>query len=108
MWSFSKAFLKVNSTTLSLNDGLQTAMKDVVEKETKKEDQEQAENNFGLTSWELETALKGTYKSFMVPGLPNADIDGYVNRDKANIKALIEGEIKELQSIKVIMTLWLR
>ena len=44
----------------------------------------------------------------MIPGTPKTDIDGYFDQTKPHIKALIEGHLKEMQSTKVIMTLWVR
>ena len=44
----------------------------------------------------------------MIPGTPKTDIDGYFDQTKPYIKALIEDQLKEMQSTKVIMTLWVR
>ena len=44
----------------------------------------------------------------MIPGTPKADIDSYFDETKPHIKALIEDQLKEMQSTKVIMTLWVR
>ena len=42
----------------------------------------------------------------MIPGKPKADVDSYFDQAKPHIKALIEKQIKEMGSAKVIMTLW--
>ena len=44
----------------------------------------------------------------MVPGLLKADIDSIDGWVKPHTKALIEDQLKEMQSTKVIMTLWVR
>ena len=44
----------------------------------------------------------------MIPGLPKADINGYVDWAKLQIKMLIKDQLKEIQTSKVIMTLWVR
>lgn len=65
-------------------------MKDVVEKEAKKENHEQTKDETDLTPQEYERALKGAYKSFVILGLSKADIDGYVDLVKLHVKGLIE------------------
>ena len=79
-------------------------MKDIVEKEPG-EGQEQ-EEDVDLTSHEHERALKGAYRSFVIPGAPKTDIDSYLDQTKPHIKTLIENQLKELGSAKIIMTLW--
>ena len=44
----------------------------------------------------------------MIPGIPKTDYNSYVDLSKPIIKALIEDQLKEMVSIKVIMTLWVR
>ena len=44
----------------------------------------------------------------MVPGLLKGYIDGIDGQVKPHVKALIEDQLKEMQSTKVIMTLWVR
>ena len=61
-------------------------MKDVVEKEDKKENQEQTKDETDLTPQEYETALKGAYKSFVILGLSKADIDGYADLVRLHVK----------------------
>ena len=41
----------------------------------------------------------------MVPGTPNIGIDSYFDRTKPHIKTLIENQLKEMESAKIIMTL---
>ena len=67
--------------------------------------EEKTEENIDLTATENERVLKGAYRSFVIPGIPKVDIDSYVDPGKPNIKALIEGQMKEMQSTKVIITL---
>ena len=55
-----------------------------------------------------ETALKEAYKRFVVPGLPKADVDSYIEKVKPYVKSLIEKQIGEMNSAKVIMTLWVK
>ena len=42
----------------------------------------------------------------MRPGVPKTDIDSYFNQTKPQIKTLIENQLKEMGSAKIIMTLW--
>ena len=52
--------------------------------------------------------MKESYRSSVITGTPKADIDSYFNRPKPHIKALIEDQLKKIQSTKVIMALWVR
>ena len=55
----------------------QEKLKDIVQKEAE-EKKQQEEEDIDLTMREYERALKGAYRSFVIPGLPNADIDSYL------------------------------
>ena len=44
----------------------------------------------------------------MTPGAPKTDIDSYFDQTKPRIKTLIENQLKEIGSAKIIMTLWVR
>ena len=44
----------------------------------------------------------------MIPGTPKADIDSYFDQTKPHIKTLIKDQLKEMQSLMVIMTFWVR
>ena len=44
----------------------------------------------------------------MISGSPKIDIDSYFDQTKPHIKALIEDQLKDMESAKVIMTLWVR
>ena len=68
----------------------------------------QTKENIDLTATGNESALKGAYRSFVTRGIPKADIDGYLDLTKPHIKALIEDQLREMQSAKVIMNLWVR
>ena len=85
-------------------------MKDIVERETREEEEtaEQTEDSTDLTTTENEKILKGAYRNFVAPGIPKADIDSYIDQAKPHIKTLIEDQLKEMQSAKLIMTLWVR
>ena len=89
----SKAFSKAKTRILSMYDSAKKTLKDIVEKEA------------DLTPQEHERALKGAYKSFMIPWVPKTDIDSYVDQVIPCIKTLIEDPLKEMQSEKVIITL---
>ena len=58
-----------------------------------------------LTVTENVKALKRAHRSFVIPEIPKAGIDGYFDQLKLHFKALIEDQLKEMQSAKVIMTL---
>ena len=67
----------------------QETLKDIVEKEAG-EEQQQEEEEIDLTPHEHERALKGAYRSFVMPGKPKTDIDSYFDQAKQYIKTLIE------------------
>ena len=83
----------------------QETLKDIVEKEAG-EEQQQEEEEIDLTPHEHERALKGAYRSFVMPGKPKTDIDSYFDQAKPHINTLIEKQLKEMGSVKIIMTLW--
>ena len=53
---------------------------------------------------EHERALKEANKNFVVPGLSKADVDSYIENVKPYVKSLIEKQLGEMNSKKVIMT----
>ena len=70
-------------------------MKDIIEKEVREEkDEEPTEDNIDLTATENEKTLEGAYRSFVIPGMPKADIDSFVDWVKLPIKALIKKQLK--------------
>ena len=77
----------------------QETLKDIVEKEAEEEEQQQ-EEGIDLTAHEHERALKGAYKSFMMPGLPKTDIDSYFDQTKPYIKTLMENQLERMGSVK--------
>ena len=44
----------------------------------------------------------------MILGVPKTDIDGYFDQTKPHIKTLIKNQLKEMESAKITMTLWVR
>ena len=80
----------------------QEKLKDIVEKEAE-EKKQQEEEDIDLTLREYERAFKG--RSFVIPGLPNTDIDSYFDQTKPYIKALIKNQLKEMGSAMTMMTL---
>ena len=84
----------------------QETLKDIVEKEA--EEEQQQEEDIDLTPHEHERALKGAYRSFVIPGAPKTDIYSYFDQTKPHIKTLIRNQLKEMGSAKIIMTLWVR
>ena len=44
----------------------------------------------------------------MIPGAPKTDIDSYFDQTKPHIKTLIKNQLKEMESAKIIMALWVR
>ena len=55
-------------------------MKDIIEKEVREEEEEEpTEDNIDLRAAENEKILEGAYRSFVIPGMPKADIDSYVD-----------------------------
>ena len=84
----------------------QERLKDIMEKAA--EEDQQQEEDIDLTPHEHERALKGAYRSFVIPGAPKTDIDSYFDQTKPHIKTLIKNQLKEMGSAKIIMTLWVR
>ena len=80
----------------------QEIFKDIVEKETRQEEEEDTEDKFDLTATENEKALKEVHKIFLMSRLQR---DSYVDQIKPHIKTLIEDQLKKMQSTRVIMTL---
>ena len=99
----SKASSRVKNSILVLHDSAKKPLKGYVEGEARKENQE--EEDVDLTPHEHERALKGSYRSFMIPGTPKTDIDSYLDQTKPNIKTLIKNQLKEMRFAKIIMTL---
>ena len=64
-------------------------MKGYAEGEARKENQEEEVEDVDLTPREHEKALKGAYRSFVIPGIPETDIDSYFDQTKPCIKKLI-------------------
>ena len=83
-------------------------LKNIVEKEAGEEQQheDECEEDVYLTPHEHERALKGAYRSFMMPGKPKTDVDSYFDQAKPYIKALVENQLKEMGSAKIMLTLW--
>ena len=93
---------------LNLYGGAKITSKAAVEKQAEKENQEQTEDEDDLPSQEQEKAMRGAYKRFVVLRLSKADIDDYFDQVKLYVKALIESQLNEIQSTKVIKTLWVK
>ena len=94
-----------NSMMENMGYGQQQRLKDIVEKEAEEEEQQQ-EEDIDLTPHEHEIALKGAYRSFVMPGKPKTDIDSYFDQTEPHINTLIEKHLRELGSAKIIMTLY--
>ena len=103
----SKVFKRKNSI-LGLYDGAKNTLKDIIEKEAEDGQQQQEEEDVDLTPREHQRALKGAYRSFVIPGVPKTDIDSYVDQSKPHIKTLIKNQLKEMGPAKIIMTLLVR
>ena len=52
--------------------------------------------------------MKGAYKSYIISGLQKTGVDRYISRVTPQVKRLIEDQLQELGSAKVIMTLWIK
>ena len=72
----SKAFSRAENSILGLYDGAKKTMKGIVEKEA--EAGQQQEEDVDLTPHEHGRTLKGTYRSFVIPGTPKTNIDSYL------------------------------
>ena len=63
----------MKNSIMSLYNGAKKTLKDIVEKEAEEEQQQLKDIN--LTPHEHERALKGAYRSFVMPGASKTDID---------------------------------
>ena len=52
--------------------------------------------------------MNGAYRSFVIPKVPKGNMDGYLDQAEPHTKALIEDQLKEMQSRNVIKTLSVR
>ena len=86
---------------LGLYDGAKKTMKNIEEKEAEEGQQQQEE--IDLIPHEHERALKGAYRSFVIPGTPKAEIDSYFDQTKPRIN---KNQLKEMGSARIIITLW--
>ena len=86
----------MKNSIMSLYDRAKNTQKDTVEKETEEEQQQEEKEDVDLTPHEHERALKGAYRSFVMPGAPKTDIDSYFDEAKPHIKALIENQLNEM------------
>ena len=97
--------LLYNRMMESMGCGQQERLKDIVEKEAEEEWQKEKED-IDLTPHGYERVLRGAYRSFVILSTPKTDIDGYFDQTKPHVKTLIENQLKEMGSTKIIMTLW--
>ena len=67
----------------------------------------QEEEDIDLPPREYERALKEAHRSFVMPGKLKTDIDSYFDQANPHIGTLIEKQLKEMGSTKIIMTLWI-
>ena len=78
------------------------------EKEVREEQAEDRRTDT-IQSWlvpqEYERALKEAYKSFVIPGSPKVDINGYVDQANPHIKVIIEYQQNKMQSTEINMML---
>ena len=104
----SKAFSRAKNTILKFHDDTKKALNVDVEDAAERENQEVVNGNINLTPHENERAFKRAFRSSEIARAPKTDIDSYFDQIKPHIKALIEKQLKEMASAKVIMTLWVR
>ena len=88
------------------HDSAKKTLKGHVESETKKENQEKEDIN--LTLHENKRTFKGGFKSFVIAGAPKIGIDSCFDQTKPYIKTLIKNQLKEMGSVKTIITVWVR
>ena len=100
------AFSRLKNSTQDLHDSAKNPLKVYVQGEARKKNQEEEGKDVELTPHKHERALKGSYRSFMIPGTPKTDIDSYLDQTKPNIKTLIKNQLKVMGFAKIIMTLW--
>ena len=72
------------------------------------ENQEEVDGNTNLTPHENEREFKGAFRSFVITEAAKTDIDSYFHQTNQHIKELIEKQLQEVESAKVIITLWVR
>lgn len=85
-------------------------LKDISEKGTKKEEdklreqKEQRKSEANLAPKEYGRVMKEANRSFGIPGVLTADIDGYVHQVNPHIRVLIKDQLKKY-ILKLAMTL---
>ena len=91
----SKAFSRAENSILGLYDGVKKTLKGDVEAkaEKKNQEEEEEEEEVDLTPHEHERALKGTCRSFVIPGRTKTDLDSYFDQIKPHMKTLIKNQL---------------
>ena len=100
--------LLYNRMMENMGYGQQERLKDIVEKEAEEEEGQQEEEDINLTPREHERVLRGACRSFVMPGKPKTDTDSYFDEAEPHVEMLIEKQLKEMGSAKIIMTLYVR
>ena len=97
-----KAFSRVKNHMMGLHDSAKKTLKDIVEKGAGKgqQQEEEEEKDVSLTPHEHEKALKGAYRSFVIPSTPKTDVDSYLDQTKPCIRTLIKNQLKEMGNME--------
>lgn len=51
--------------------------------------------------------MRKTFGCFRVPGIEKTDVDVYIAMVRPNIKILIEEQVKDMESAKVQLSIWI-
>ena len=86
----------------------QERLKDIMKKQWEEDQQQEEKEGVDLIPHEHERAFKGAYKCFVMASKSKKDIHSYFDQTKPHIKTLIKNQVKEMESAKIIMPLWVR
>ncbi|XP_057296236.1 uncharacterized protein LOC130625189 [Hydractinia symbiolongicarpus] len=93
-------------------DNVRPTLHDEVEKEAEKEYLEDIQLLYeqpgqDYTPQEHKHALHRTFRSFRIPGIGGADVDGYIAMVRPNVKTLVKGQVEDMASAKIQLSLWI-
>ncbi|XP_057302717.1 uncharacterized protein LOC130636885 [Hydractinia symbiolongicarpus] len=90
---------------------IRPTLHDEVEKDAEEDYLEEIQNLYNQTGkdytpQEHKHALHRTFRSFRIPGIGGADVDGYIGMVRPNVKKLVEDQVEDMGSAKIQLSLW--
>ena len=109
---YKKAKEKLGYKEVEEKKAAQPTLHDEIEEEAKKDHiediQRLPDKDVDLTPKEHKHALHKSFRSFRIPAIEKADVDGYIAVVTPNVKTLIEEQVKELGAAKVQLSMWIQ